>query len=124
MPDTATMLALTIPPRNKGSHAARRLEDPTLTTIVEVVAKDFGLRPEQLLKKTNKRIYAFPRFTVSWLARSLTTQSYPMIARKLGYDDHTSPLYGKRKVDHWAATRPDIKERLEQLAEECRRRTP
>lgn len=124
MADT-TMLSLTLPKQAMApAHAARRIGDPTLSTIIDVVAEDYAMTADIMMTASKQKRYAHPRFVVSWLARQLTTQSFPMIARRLGLCDHTSVIYGVRKVQRWVETRPDIKERLDHLAEECRRRTP
>lgn len=101
----------------------RRLGDPKISTIMQVVAEEFGMTVPYMLTQRRTRELSQPRFVVSYLARQLTNQSYPAIADRMRFGDHTSVIYGEKVVRDWIIRDPLVKHRLDQLAAECRRRT-
>lgn len=103
------------------SNQARRVGEPRIATLLAVVAEAYDLSAEDLLNNRSRATHdlAHARFFVVWLARRLTSHSYLAIARRLGYGDHTSCCYAKKKVDRWIAADPTLADRLEMLAQQC-----
>jgi chromosomal replication initiator protein len=50
-----------------------------------------------------------------YLSKNLTSRSYPEIARKLGGRDHTTVLYGVRKIEELMSVDSQIAEDAEIL---------
>lgn len=103
------------------SNQARRVGEPRIATLLAVVAEAYDLSADDLLNNRSRATHeiAHARYFVIWLARRLTSHSYPAIARRLGYREHTSCIYGLRKVEGWIAEDPSLADRLEMLAQQC-----
>lgn len=69
-----------------------------LRDIERAVCQHFGLTAAQMRSPARQRAIARPRRMVMFLARELTAASYPKIGRYLGGRDHTTVLYGTRKI--------------------------
>ena len=71
----------------------------TIESIVKAVADRFNLQPTQLKQKTNERKIAYPRQIAMFLAKELTSASYPEIGRAFGGKHHTTVLHSVQKID-------------------------
>lgn len=69
-----------------------------LRDIEKAVCAKFQLSTKDLRSPCRDRSIARPRQIAMYLARELTTASYPAIGRHLGGRDHTTILYGKRRI--------------------------
>jgi hypothetical protein len=47
------------------------------------------------------RKIAHARFGLMWVMKHRLGWSYPKIAKRLGYEDHTSIIYGVRRAEEW-----------------------
>lgn len=72
---------------------------PTLREIAEVVCAECGLKLEQMRSTSREWGVSHPRQEAMWLARRLTRESYPVIARDFGKGDHTTAIYAYRKIE-------------------------
>ncbi|MCX7017895.1 MAG: chromosomal replication initiator protein DnaA [Candidatus Sumerlaeota bacterium] len=70
-----------------------------IDAIIEEVCQYFELRRVDLLGSSRVKRFSAPRHIAQYLARKLTTLSYPEIALKFGGRDHTSVLYAFRKIE-------------------------
>jgi hypothetical protein len=67
--------------------------------IQKAVAEHFGINRAMLLRRTNRRIIAFPRQVAMFMIHELLPQnSYPQIGRFFGGRDHTTVLYAVRSI--------------------------
>jgi chromosomal replication initiator protein len=66
--------------------------------IIDAVGKHFGLDPQRMLSAERSQQVALPRQVAMYLLRDETTKSLPQIGRSLGGRDHTTVLYGCRKI--------------------------
>lgn len=71
----------------------------TLDQIIKTACEYYNLRQADLIGSSRARAVARPRQMVMYLSKTMTTRSYPEIARKLGKRDHTTVLYGVRKIE-------------------------
>lgn len=69
-----------------------------ISDIVAASALHFGLKEAEIKGTCRRRDIARARQVVGYLSRELTAQSYPVIARQLGNKDHTTILWGYRKI--------------------------
>jgi hypothetical protein len=69
-----------------------------ISDIIAASALHFGLKEAEIKGSCRRRDIARARQIVGYLARELTAQSYPVIARHLGDKDHTTILWGCRKI--------------------------
>ena len=66
--------------------------------VMTVVGAMHGLSKGDLRQKTQRHAISHPRQKAMYLARELTGQSYPQLGRAFGGLDHTSVLFGVRKI--------------------------
>ncbi len=70
-----------------------------LEDIMDEVCGYFELKRADLVGTSRLKKFSTPRHIAQYLARKLTTLSYPEIAAKFGGRDHTSILHAFRKID-------------------------
>ena len=70
----------------------------TLQDIIAVVARDFDMTPQRLLEQTRTHDVTHPRQIVMWIARNCTKLSLPDIGERMGGYDHTTVMYGVRRI--------------------------
>lgn len=77
---------------------------PSLQDIKRATCLHFGVGMEDLLsnRRTNKICY--PRQIGYFLAKKLTTRSFPEIGKHFGDRDHTTILYGYNKIERLIVT--------------------
>ena len=78
-----------------GAHAPRKI---TPELIIEVVAGQHGLSPEDLTGARRSRDIAAPRQIAMYLCREMTGLSTTDIGRAFGNRDHTTVMHGCDKV--------------------------
>jgi len=66
--------------------------------IIAAAVLHFRLTKSDFLSKSRRRELARARQVVMFVAREITPASLPMIGRELGGLDHTSVLFGARKI--------------------------
>jgi chromosomal replication initiator protein len=88
---------------------------PSLRDIEAAVCARFGLTVEQLRGPKRPRGIARPRQIAMFLAREMTPLSYPRIAAHFNRD-HTTVLFGERRIRELMITRP----KLAEYVKECR----
>jgi chromosomal replication initiator protein len=66
--------------------------------IIETVCHYFELKRSDLLGTSRLKKFAGPRHIAQYLARKLTSLSYPEIGQRFGGRDHTSILHAFRKI--------------------------
>lgn len=76
-------------------------DEPVRISVEKIqlaTCKFFDINIHELTGGNRSRKYTVPRHLASYLARELTGQSFPEIARKFGGRDHTSIMHSHRKV--------------------------
>lgn len=76
----------------------------TVAGIVSTVADFYGILPEDIKGPSRKRQFVRPRQIAIYLARQLTSQSYPEIARRVGGRDHSTLIYSVEQISHLIKT--------------------
>jgi chromosomal replication initiator protein len=71
----------------------------TVENIQKTVAEYFKIKVADLFSKKRTRVIVRPRQIAMWLAKNLTTQSYPSIGGAFGGRDHTTVLHAVRTID-------------------------
>ena len=92
----------------------------TVDDIQRAVAEHYGLKKEDLLSERRTRSVARPRQTAMYLAKQLTTRSYPDIGRRFGGRDHTTVLHAVRRIEELKAQDPGIAQDVETLTRKLR----
>ena len=71
----------------------------TVEGIQKTVADYFKLKVADLFSKKRTRQIVRPRQIAMWLAKNLTSQSYPSIGEAFGGRDHTTVLHAVRAIE-------------------------
>ncbi len=75
----------------------------TVDEIQKATAEHFALKQADLLCERRTRAIARPRQMAMYLAKTLTTRSYPDIGRRFGGRDHTTVLHAVRRIEELKA---------------------
>lgn len=73
-------------------------EKVTVEEIVKIVAEKFGIKINELKAAKKNKNLTVPRHIAMYLARKLTTSSYPDIGEKIGGRDHSTVIYACNKI--------------------------
>ncbi len=92
--------------------------------ILHIVAARYNVEPFMLSGSLRFKKYVKPRHIAIWIARRLTKQSYPQIARVFGGRDHTSMINAVWRVDERRAFEEGIATETDNLLEMCRGQLP
>jgi chromosomal replication initiator protein len=87
----------------------------TLDQIIKTTCEYYNIRQADITGASRARAVARPRQMAMYLSKNLTSRSYPEIARKLGGRDHTTVLYGVRKIEELMSVDSQIAEDAEIL---------
>ena len=87
----------------------------TVEEIQRKVAEHFNIRLSDMLGPKRARTIARPRQIAMYLAKELTPRSLPEIGRRFGGRDHTTILYGVRKVEEMRDSDSQLAEDVELL---------
>jgi len=71
----------------------------TVENIQKTVADYFKIKVSDLFSKKRTRLIVRPRQIAMWLAKQLTSLSYPAIGSAFGGRDHTTVLHAVRTID-------------------------
>jgi chromosomal replication initiator protein len=104
-------------PRSVSSAQHKR----TVAEIQNATCAHFGLSSEELLSSARTARIAWPRQVAMYLARELTSESLPAIARQFGGRDHTTVLHAWRRTSTRIASDDSSREAVENL---CRTLDP
>jgi chromosomal replication initiator protein len=67
-----------------------RKEEVTLDDIIKLIAKEFNIKPSEIISKSRNRKIVLARRCAIYLARELTHKSTPTIAKYFGLKDHSA----------------------------------
>ncbi len=87
----------------------------TIEIVQKTVAEHFKLRVADIKSKKRQRAFALPRQVAMYLARKLTTSSFPEIGDKFGGKDHTTVMHNVRKIESCITKDLDLKAHVESL---------
>jgi chromosomal replication initiator protein len=85
----------------------------TSTLIINVVAEQFGVRPDEITSKKRNAEIVIPRQVVMFLCRELTSMPYKSIGNILGKKDHTTIMHGAEKISDDIKTNQDLRNKVE-----------
>lgn len=83
--------------------------------ITAAVASAFGLQPEDLRLRTNRRAIVRPRQVAMYLAKQATKASLPEIGRAFAGKHHTTVLHAIRKIDRERHRDPNLDQLIDAL---------
>jgi hypothetical protein len=86
-----------------------------VSRIIAVVSARYGLNPADIMSDRRTANYVAPRQVIMYLARKMTSRSFPMIGKDLGGKDHTTIFYGAEKVAKKLATDEGLAAEIDRL---------
>ena len=111
-PITMAMAQQTL--KNLLHQSDRRL---TIDGIQRAVAEKFGVKQATLKEKSNAKPVVYPRQIAMFLAKELTTASYPEIGRAFGNKHHTTVLHSVEKIRALRGNDADLNRILHSLTD-------
>ena len=111
-PITMAMAQQTL--KNLLHQSDRRL---TIDGIQRAVAEKFGVKQATLKEKSNAKPVVYPRQIAMFLAKELTTASYPEIGRAFGNKHHTTVLHSVEKIRTLRGNDADLNRILHSLTD-------
>lgn len=100
---------------DRASYLPRPRGDLTAARVIEVCARRFGVKPEQITGKLRHKGIALARHVAMYIARhSLhrSDASYPQLGKAFANRDHTTVLAAVRKVKRVAERDRFLSEKL------------
>ncbi len=88
---------------------------PKIDTIKSVVARYYDMTKADLESSSRQRPLAQARQIAMYFCRELTTCSFPLIGYNFGKRDHTTVIYGCRKVTNRLKKEPELKAELDKV---------
>jgi chromosomal replication initiator protein len=83
--------------------------------ILKKTCDYYKIRQVDIISQNRQRAIARPRQMAMYLCKRLTTRSLPEIGKKFGGRDHTTILYGVRKIEELMQIDSQIAEDAELL---------
>lgn len=83
---------------------------PSVREIQLACAKYYGVTRHDILSERRTANIVRPRQVGMYLAKTMTPRSYPDIGRKFGGRDHTTAIFGFRKIERLLETDGDLQE--------------
>ncbi len=71
----------------------------SIDTIQRIACEHYGIRLSDLLSKKRTRNIAFPRQVAMYLARKLTSSSFPTIGERFGGRDHSTVIHATNTIE-------------------------
>ncbi len=84
----------------------------TIEEIQRKVAEHYNIRLSDMIGPKRVRTIARPRQIAMYLAKNMTTRSFPEIGRRFGGRDHTTIMHGIRKIEELKASDSQLAEDL------------
>ena len=85
----------------------------TPSLIVEVVSEHFGVNPNDITSEKRNSEFVLPRQIVMYLCRNIIGMSLADIAKFLEKKDHTTVMYGIKKITSKIETDEDVKNKVD-----------
>lgn len=95
----------------------------TVDYVKRFIADKFGVTLSEIDSKSRKREVVRPRQLAMHIARRMTDQSYPQIARRFGRD-HSTVLHGDKLIEKMAAENPAFAAEVDALIASIRDSNP
>ena len=89
----------------------------SVSKIIDVVAKYFGIESSMIKGKMKKKNIADARAIAMYLSRMLTTESLERIGLEIGGRDHSTVIYSYEKISNELKTNFELQEKIRILKE-------
>ncbi len=85
----------------------------TPSLIIDVVAEHFGVKPEDITSRKRTSEIVIPRQIFMYLCRELTDMPYINIGKILEKKDHTTIMYGVKKIEEELKTNGELRSKVD-----------
>jgi chromosomal replication initiator protein len=92
-------------------------EDISIEEIVKVVAGKLNVKITEVKSQKKNKNLALSRQIAMYLARKLTSASFPDIGEKIGGRDHSTVIYANNKIKKNLESNPKLKQVIEEIEE-------
>jgi chromosomal replication initiator protein len=100
--------------KNSGEHSPVTPQD-----IVRRVAEYFSLSPEEITGNKRTSPLVFARQTAMYLCREIFGLSYPALGQLFGGKDHSTIMYGIKKIEKYIVMHKDAHTKIAELQNMC-----
>jgi chromosomal replication initiator protein len=90
-------------------------ENITLEDIIELIAKEFNIKPSEITSKSRNKNIVTARRTAIFLAREFTKESTPTIAKYFGLKDHSAVSHAIKSFNKKLKDDNDFRIKIEEL---------
>jgi len=90
-------------------------ENITLEDIIELIAKEFNIKPSEITSKSRNQNIVAARRTAIYLAREFTKESTPAIAKYFGLKDHSAVSHAIKSFNKKLKDDNDFRIKIEEL---------
>ena len=96
-------------------HIKDKNEHITLENIIELIAKEFNIKPSEIISKSRNKNIVAARRTAIYLAREFTKESTPIIAKYFGLKDHSAVSHSIKSFNKKLKEDNDFRIKIEEL---------
>ena len=90
----------------------------TSDRIISTITSFYNIKKDELLAKSRKKEFAWPRQIAMYLMRNEGKISYPTIGSELGGRDHTTAIYACDKVSKEIESNDNIRQEIEAIRQQ------
>ena len=90
----------------------------TIEDVQKVTAEYYNVRVADLLSKSRKKVFTFPRQMAMAIAKEVTISSLPTIGDAFGGRDHTTVIYACKKIEGYRQTDVNVDNAFKRLLQE------
>ncbi len=96
-------------------HIKDKKENITLKDIIELIAKEFNIKPSEITSKSRNQNIVAARRTAIFLAREFTKESTPIIAKYFGLKDHSAVSHAIKSFNKKLKDDSNFRIKIEEL---------
>ena len=96
-------------------HTKDKKKNITLENIIELIAREFNVKPSEITSKSRNKNIVAARRTAIYLAREFTKESTPLIAKYFGLKDHSAVSHAIKVFNKKLSEDNDFRIRIEEL---------
>ncbi len=96
-------------------HIKDKKEIITLEDIIKLIAKEFNIKPSEIVSKSRNKNIVIARRCAIYLSREFTKESTPIIAKYFGLKDHSSVSHAIKSFNKTLKEDSEFRIRVEEL---------
>ena len=112
---TATPITLEMARQTLKDILVERTREITIDEIIKRVAHHYNIKVTDLKSPKRLKAVVLPRQIAMYLARQLTSSSYPEIGERFGGKDHSTIIHAIRKIEKLLEENYQMRQTVEML---------